>query len=138
MTLPMHTLTRRILASFVVALTLAPTVAMAAPLLVPIVPDSCNGVGGCQSICDFAKLAQNVLNDGIIIAVIVAAFTFAYAGFRLVVARGNPAGLTAAKKLLLNVLIGTFLIVGAWLIVDTLISALVGHTGLQWNRICSN
>src|SRR3990167_57646 len=61
---------------------IAPSIALAAsPLPGQIVPEQCNQVGGCQSVCDIATVAQNVLNTGIYIAVFLSAVLFAWAGW---------------------------------------------------------
>jgi len=117
-------------------LALAPSLAFGAGL-VPVVPQGCTGNGGCQSICDIATLAQNILNDGIFIAVFLAAILFAYAGLKLLVSPANPAQQGQAKTLFLNVLIGFLIILAAWLIIDTIMRVMVsGHAGLPWNKIC--
>jgi len=138
---PCMTLTRK-LAALILLLpiffaAIMPMVALAQGGLVTIVPENCNTQpGGCQSICDFAKLAQNVLNDGIFFAIVVSAIFFAWAGWQYMTAEGQPYKIKSAKKMFRNILIGLLLIVGAWLLVDTLISSLTGTSGLQWNRIC--
>jgi len=127
------------IASFVVSLfiTIAPMISLADGPLKQIVPDSCNKQpGGCQSICDIAKLAQNVLNDSIFFAIVLSAIVFAATGWVYMTAGGEPYKIKAAKKMFGNLLIGLTIMVGAWLFVDTIISTLTGTSGLQWNRIC--
>jgi hypothetical protein len=103
---------------------------------VQIVPDSCNQRGGCQSVCDIAQLAQNVLNDGIFIAVVLSAILFAYAGFQYVTAGGNEGKTGNAKKLFTDVIIGLVIILAAWLIVDTIMKTFTGDKFGPWNSIC--
>ncbi len=123
---------------------LAPTVTIAAGL-VPLVPQanqgsSCNGAGGCQSICDLALLAQNVLNDGIYLAVFLSAALFAYAGWKHMTAGGDTGQIKQANEVFTNVFIGLVIILSAWLIVSTLMSILLGGgaTPLAWNQICTS
>ena len=120
---------------------LLPTLVSAAGLI-PIVPtkeqgSTCNDVGGCQSICDLALLAQNILNDGIFISVFLCAALFAWAGWKLMTAGGNIGEIKKAKSVFSSVFIGLIIILAAWLIVDTLMSTLLGKTpGIPWNKIC--
>jgi hypothetical protein len=115
---------------------LAPVIAMAAGLK-PIVPEGCNQVGGCQSICDLAELAQNVLNDGIYLAVFLSAFLFAWAGWKHMSAGGDAGQIKKANEVFAAVFIGLIIILSAWLIVDTLIRTLSGSPGgMPWNQIC--
>ena len=105
--------------------------------LTAIVPKDCYGTGGCQSICDLAQLAQNVLNDGIYIAVFLSAILFAWAGWRHMTAMGNPEQIKSANKTFSTVFIGLIVILSAWLIVDTLVRTLAGApSGAPWNQIC--
>ena len=106
--------------------------------LVPIVPSSCNGSGGCQSICDLAELAQNVLNDGIYFAVFMSAILFAWAGLRHMSAGGDMGQIKQANEVFSSVFIGLIIILAAWLIVDTLMRTIAGQpAGLPWNAICT-
>ena len=129
----------RIIAFFVVIFFIAPTFALAAAGLPgQIVPEQCNQVGGCQSVCDLATVAQNVLNTGIYIAVFLSAVLFAWAGWLYLtsVAGGE---ISRAKEIFVNVAIGLVIILAGWLVVDTLMRTLVGNGGSfgPWNKICA-
>ncbi|HEY4526511.1 MAG TPA: hypothetical protein VJK53_01550 [Candidatus Paceibacterota bacterium] len=133
-----HTLAFRIVVLFAVIFFVAPTFALAAAGLPgQIVPERCNGVGGCQSVCDIATVAQNVLNTGIYIAVFLSAVLFAWAGWLYLtsVAGGE---ISRAKEIFVNVAIGLIIILAGWLVVDTLMRTLVGNGGSfgPWNKIC--
>ncbi len=117
---------------------IAPSIALAAGALPgQIVPEKCNQVGGCQSVCDLATVAQNVLNTGIYIAVFLSAVLFAWAGWLyLTSAAGNE--ISRAKEIFANVAVGLIIILAGWLVVDTLMRTLVGNGGNfgPWNKIC--
>jgi hypothetical protein len=118
----------------------ATPVLVSAAGLTQIVPTDCTGNGGCQSICDIAQLAQNVLNDGIYVAVFLSAALFAWAGWRHMSAGGDAGQIKEANKVFSSVFIGLVLILSAWLIVSTLMSVLTGSGAtptLPWNQICS-
>ncbi len=100
-----------------------------------IVPETCNQPGGCQSICDIVTLAQNVLNTGIFIAVVLSAILFAYAGFKLLTAGGNTEVYAQGKRIFGNVLIGLIIILAGWIVVDTLMRTFTG-SGLTGAGIC--
>ncbi len=102
-----------------------------------IVPQECNGAGGCQNICDIAKLAQNLLNYGIFLAVVLSSFLFAYAGWNMLISGGNSEAYAKGKRVFGNVLIGLLIILGGWIVIDTLMDTFIGSTsGFSWNRIC--
>lgn len=115
---------------------LTPIAAFAAGLPTRIVPASCDGPGGCQSICDVAQLAQNVLNTGIYVAVFLSAVMFAWAGWKSLTSGGDSHAYGEAKSIFLNVLIGLVIILGAWLVVDTLMKTLTNGSFGPWNAVC--
>ena len=128
----------RIAALFLVIFFVAPSIALAANALPgQIVPETCKNVGGCQSVCDLATVAQNVLNTGIYIAVFLSAVLFAWAGWLYLtsVAGGE---ISRAKEIFMNVAVGLVIILAGWLVVDTLMRTLVGDGGSfgPWNKIC--
>ena len=112
--------------------------AVSAATLPTIVPDTCNQAGGCQSICDIATLAQNLLNDGIFVAVFLSAILFAWAGFKMASASsaGDSGGVTEAKHIFWYVTLGLVIILAAWIIVGILMQVLTG-TG-TWNQLCGS
>ncbi len=132
-------LRRRTLTVLMAFMFLAPAVVSAAGLTAQIVPSSCDQNGGCQSICDLAQLAQNVLNDAIYISVFLSAVLFAWAGWKHMSAGGDSHQISEANKVFSSVFIGLIVILSAWLIVDTLLRTLMGGSpGLPWNQICQS
>ncbi|MDO8482142.1 MAG: hypothetical protein Q7S75_03635 [bacterium] len=97
---------------------------------------TCDGVN-C-TICHLATVAQNVLNTGIFVAVFLSAILFAWAGFKYLTNVANPGGVNEAKSLFGSVLVGLLIILGAWLVIDTLMRTLVNPNALfgPWNKIC--
>lgn len=126
---------KRIAATLLVStLLILPFVASAA-LPKQIVPEDCNQKGGCQSICDIVTLAQNVLNFGIFMAVVLSAFLFAYAGWNMITAGGNSEVYAKGKRVFGNVLIGLIIILAGWIVIDTLMKTFTGN-GLTGRGVC--
>lgn len=125
-----------IVALFTIMFLFSPVMVLGQGLPSQIVPTSCNGEGGCQSICDVALLAQNVLNTGIFIAVFLSAILFAYAGWEAVTAGGSAEKMGKAKSVFVNVLIGLIIILSAWIIIDTLMRTVTNAEFGFWNKIC--
>ena len=101
-----------------------------------IVPKECNDPRTCGC-AQLVQLAQNILNTGIYIAVVLSAILFAWAGFKYLNA-GSSGAQTEAKTLLWNVTIGLVLILVAWGIVDTIIKTIApgsGGAGWIWNQL---
>lgn len=110
----------------------APAIVSSAVMPGPIV--TCDGVN-C-TICDIAKVAQNVLNTGIFVAVFLSALLFAWAGWKYLTNIANPSGVSEAKSLFGNVLVGLLIILGAWLVIDTLMKTLTNGQFGPWNKVC--
>jgi hypothetical protein len=96
-----------------------------------IVP--CTGVN-C-TVCDLATLAQNIINTGIFVFVFFSAMMFAYAGF-LYLTNEAIQGQNEAKSIFKNVVIGLIVLLSAWLLVDTLMKAVLGGSFGPWNNVC--
>ena len=90
------------------------------------------------TICDIARVAQNVLNTGIYIAVFLSAILFAWAGFLYLTNLTNPGGIERARTIFGEVLIGLLIILGAWIVIDTIMKVLTPNNGAfgPWNKIC--
>ena len=101
-----------------------------------VVPIDCNSSGGCSSFCDFAQLAQNLLNDLIYLAVFMSAVLFAWAGWVSMTAGGDMGKIKRAREVFGNVVIGLVIILAAWLVVDLLMKTLTGGKLGPWNSIC--
>ncbi len=96
-----------------------------------IVP--CNGVD-C-TVCDLVKLAQNLLNSAIFLAVFMSALLFAYAGWLYLTNEALHAQ-NEAKGLFKDVVIGLIIILGSWMVVDTIMKTLAGGQYFPWNSVC--
>jgi len=99
------------------------------PLLVGagVVP-ACAG-----STCHFSDLVQlvkKVLDYILAITAPIAAIMFAYAGFLYLTSQDNPGKRTKANSIFVNVGIGIFFVVGAWLIVKAVLVGLKADSGL--------
>lgn len=78
--------------------------------------------------CTFShliQLLQNLINALIIISTFLAVAAFAYAGMILLTSGGSETAKTKAKDIFLKVLKGYLWILGAWLLVYTIISVLL-------------
>ncbi len=90
----------------------------------PFVPCDGGPNNPCGS-CEIVSMANTIIQWLIGITFMLFAVLFAIAGFKLVTSGGDTAAKSAAKASLVNALIGLVLILAAWLIVDTLMKALV-------------
>ena len=121
----------------IVALLIFPVVALGAVLdPAGIVP--CGNKDTICHICEITLLAQNIINFAVYLATALAAILFMYAGFKYATASANPGQIEEAHKIFWNVLIGMVFVLGAWLIVDTIMKALFdeGNKGFgPWNEL---
>lgn len=80
-----------------------------------------NPLGNVTGVCQLMKIVLNVL---ILIGVPIAMFFIVLAGFKLILARGNPTALTAARTNLRWTFIGIAIFIGVWFIVGLLANTL--------------
>lgn len=129
----MNRVARYVLSAYYTILFGLPALVLAQSAGIPqrLVP--CDGVD-C-TVCHIAELAQNLINLGVFLFVFFAAIMFAYAGFMYLT---NTAlqGQAQAKKMFGHVAGGLVILLSAWLIVDTLMKALLGGNFGPWNDIC--
>ena len=84
----------------------------------------CTGVD-CSA-CNVVHLANGAIKWLIGILFVIFALLLAIAGVRLVTSAGNHHALDEAKSSFTNAIVGFLIILSAWLIVDTIMRALVG------------
>lgn len=115
-----------VLVGFILCVAVLPTISVAqAPGLAQLA--QCSG-NDCTA-CNLVHLANGVIQWLIGILFVVFAILVAIAGVRLVVSGGNSRALDAAKETFINAIIGFLIILSAWLIIDTVMRALVGNEG---------
>lgn len=88
---------------------------------------------GCTGLDCSACNVVDMVNGGLIwligILFVVFAVLMTIAGVKLVTSGGNPGALNAAKSSFISAIVGMIIILSAWLIVDTIMRALVGSDG---------
>ena len=75
------------------------------------------------------KFVENALRLFVLLALPVLAFFIVLAGFSFILARGNSAKLQAAKWNFLYVIVGTCLVLGAWLLASLIGATITQITG---------
>ena len=95
----------------------------------PIVPQNCGKEG--QPSCNFShliQLANTLITFLIRISSFLAAIAFTYVGWLYVTSGGDSGKKSEAKGILMKVVIGFVLVLGAWLIVKLILTSL-GYGG---------
>ena len=118
------------------ALTVGAIIAIAVgfiPLLASAVVEP-GGFVPCEgkecSFCDLVAMVQDIITWIIGIIFLIFAVLLVVAGFKLVTSGGNQSAQTSAKESLINALIGIIIVLAAWLLVDTLMRAVLpGDSG---------
>jgi hypothetical protein len=87
----------------------------------------CDGIE-CNA-CHFVELGNTVLTWLIGVLFVVFAVILAAAGWGLATSAGNQTALDNAKSKFTNAFIGLFIVLGAWLLVDTVMKGLIGNGG---------
>ncbi|HWB34122.1 MAG TPA: pilin [Candidatus Paceibacterota bacterium] len=92
----------------------------------------CNPLGGITSVC---QLVLALLNAVMVIGVPVAILFIIWAGFKFIIAQGNPGELGEAKTNFYHVIIGIAIFLGASLIASVIINTLQ-NLGVQGINSC--
>jgi Type IV secretion system pilin/Lysozyme like domain len=116
-----------------VLVVVSPVLATAAGLV------PCGGPGQveCQA-CHVTELINNVVAWLFVVLSIVAAIMIAVAGIKMVVGGSNSGTREEAKSTFTNIIIGFIILMGGWILIDTLMKALLGEgsqTYGMWNQI---
>jgi hypothetical protein len=117
-------------------------------LIVVVLPGVVSAQGGpgglvpCEgadcTACSVVQLANGMVRWLISILMVIFAIITMYAGFELVTSGGNPQAKTKAKQKMINAFIGLIIVLAAWILVDTLMRAiLAGGTGEIEGRLWS-
>ena len=118
-----------ILTLCVVVLLSLPALTFAASIGIP-----CDGPD-CQA-CHLVQLGDNLLRWFIGIIAFVIFFVFVIGGLKMVMSAGNEGGVSEAKGMMTNAVIGFVILLASWLIVDTVLKTFVDGAVIGvWNRI---
>lgn len=98
--------------------------------------------GACD-FCNLVEMTNRIIGWLIGVLFVIFAAVMVVAGFKLVTSGGNQSVLDSAKSMFTNAIIGLIIVFAAWLLVDTLMKALVSGGNLSkfgagfgpWNEI---
>ena len=88
-----------------------------------LLPSCATGPGNC-TLCDMIKLFINWTNFSASAVGTLAVFFFVIGGFYWIFSMGNEERITKGKKMMINSLIGVFVVFFAWMIVGLLVQTL--------------
>ncbi|MBI2075178.1 MAG: hypothetical protein HYZ07_00530 [Candidatus Harrisonbacteria bacterium] len=98
-----------------------------------LVPE-CEGVK-C-SICDLVKLANNVIGWLTRFSFALAIIAVAVGGYFLLVSGGSEERVKKGKQIITSAVIGLFIVLAAWAIVNTVLQVIIGaRTPFPWHSI---
>lgn len=89
------------------------------------------------NLCTAVDMVDNIVDLLFTLLSVAAVLVLVFAGFKLVVSAGNPGAMSAAKSMITSVIVGFIIVLSAWLIVDTVMKALISEDidfGV-WNEI---
>ncbi|MFA5651856.1 MAG: hypothetical protein WC933_00635 [Candidatus Paceibacterota bacterium] len=109
----------KIVSTILSSIVLLPSVVFSAGLI------PCDGITVKCDFSAFAALINNILTWFIGISVSVAAITFSYAGAQILLNPDKPAKIEEGKKMFVKTALGMVFVLGAWLIVHTIVATVV-------------
>ncbi len=100
-----------------------------------LVPCGGEGEDKCQ-MCHFVQLGQRILEWFILVSASIIAVMFAWGGFEWVMSGGNTGKIQKGKDKMINALIGLLIILGAYLVVNTIMVTFVDQSVVSnWSSI---
>ncbi|QQR65346.1 transglycosylase SLT domain-containing protein [Candidatus Kaiserbacteria bacterium] len=72
-------------------------------------------------VCDFVAMGQGLMTWFIGASASIVALMFAFGGMKMVMSAGNTGKVSEGKEMMSNSIIGFFILLGAWLIVNTIL-----------------
>ena len=109
------------------------------PFTGPLVPCGTSSTHPC-TLCDIFVLLRNVINLFLTLIIFIAPILIIFGGIMLLTSAGRPEGISYGKRIITNAIIGIVLAFGAWVIINTVMVALVGENPKKgfpwpWNEI---
>ena len=89
-----------------------------------LIPCGGNGQPPCQA-CHFVQLGQNILTWFIKTMAAVIALVFAWGGLKMVMSGGSTEGVSEAKGMMTNAVIGFIILLASWLIINTVLHVVI-------------
>jgi len=113
--------------SIILLLVLVPVVSFAAPLIPSQIVPNCPEKDGCGYV-QFIELINNVVSLLVGLSFPIAAGVIAWAGFNMMMDGGNGAKRKESIEMIKKVVIGFVIILSAWIVVSTLLDALLSSS----------
>ncbi|TSC96488.1 MAG: Uncharacterized protein Athens071426_99 [Parcubacteria group bacterium Athens0714_26] len=99
----------------------------------------CGDSGDNCTVCDFFVLVKNIINWMINVSFALAGGFIAWGAFDIMIAGGDEKKMTAGREKITTAVIGLAIVLGAWLIVGTVMQILSGSPSvLPWSTIQCN
>ena len=105
------------------------TVSLLFIILLPFVQAQAAGLVGCTDNCslwDLVLVVVRLINFLLAISGLVAMIFIVWGGWGMITAAGNEEKITTGKATLSNAVIGFFLILVAWVLIDAIVNILAG------------
>lgn len=97
--------------------------------MLQIVTNLFQGVGDDPSkftLCDLFRVFENAFAVLFQLGIVAAVVMFIWGGFKIMTAGGDPGKVTEGRNILRGAAVGVAIMLGAWLIIDTLLTILSG------------
>lgn len=98
---------------------------------------TCNVVGYC-TFCHSIVVVRNIINILVKFSVALAVAFLVWGALKIVISAGRPQVIQEGRKAITSAVVGLIIVLGAWVIINTLLSFIVGAGNFPWNSIqCS-
>lgn len=101
---------------------------------IELLPPGCKSPEGC-SLCDFITLFINAADILVGLSGTFAVLMFVMGGVVIITAYGNESKVKWGKDILIATVVGIFIVLFAWTLINLIIGALYGNPNQQWANI---
>jgi len=125
--------------AFIIAVLLLPDLVLAQTIQADGTLAAGDGFVPCEgaecNACHFVVMANTIIRWMMGIIAVLFAVVAVMAGWGLVTSAGNPGAVADAKKKFINTFIGFVIVLGAWLLIDTIMLGLTGEQSGSWANV---
>jgi hypothetical protein len=96
---------------------------------------ACNNLAGGCTLCDGIKVTQNIIQMLFELAIPVATAMIAWGAFVFMTAGGSDERVKKGRQIMTSAVIGLVVVLGAWIIINTMLHLLTGQANFPWNTV---
>ncbi len=95
---------------------------------------TCNVIGYC-TFCHSIVVTRNIINLLVNFSAALSIALIVWGALKIITSSGKPQLLQEGRKTIMSAVVGLLIVLGAWVIVNTLLHIIVGEVSFPWSQI---